>query len=87
VAWLRHQGAEVTVIGVDGEGRLDLDALQASLRPDTALVSVMAANNETGVLFPLEEIVALVKPRGIPLHVDAVQAAGKMPLDARFLGG
>lgn len=86
VGWLRHQGAEVTVIGVDGEGRLDLDALQASLRPDTALVSVMAANNETGVLFPLDEIAALVKPRGIPLHVDAVQAAGKLPLDVRFLG-
>jgi cysteine desulfurase len=86
VGWLRVRGAEVTVIGVDAEGRLDLGLLQASIRPDTALVSVMAANNETGVLFPLEDIVAVAKARGTLLHVDAVQAAGKMPLDLATLG-
>ena len=86
VAWLQRQGAEVSLIGVDAAGRLDLDQLKAAIRPDTALVSVMAANNETGVLFPLEEIVSLVKGRGVLLHVDAVQAAGKIPLEVAGLG-
>lgn len=84
--WLKNHGAEVTFLEVDAEGRLDLDRLEASLRPDTALVSVMAANNETGVRFPLAEIASVVKARGILLHVDAVQAAGKVPLDAAALG-
>jgi cysteine desulfurase len=79
--WLRKQGAEVTVLGVDGQGRLDLAALEAALRPDTALVSVMAANNETGVLFPLEDVARLVKAKGALLHVDATQALGKVPFD------
>lgn len=79
--WLRRAGVEVTVLGVDGEGRLDLDALEAAIRPDTAVVSVMAANNETGVLFPLEDLAARVKARGALLHVDAAQAVGKVPLD------
>ena len=79
--WLRRQGAEVTILGVDGEGRLDLAELEASLRPSTALVSVMAANNETGVLFPLEDVARIVKARGILLHVDGTQALGKVPVD------
>ena len=79
--WLRVHGAEVTVLGVDGQGRLDLAALEAALRPDTALVSVMAANNESGVLFPLEEVAARVKAKGALLHVDATQAVGKVALD------
>ena len=79
--WLRRTGVEITVLGVDAEGRLDLAALEAAIRPDTALVSVMAANNETGVMFPLEEIARRVKAKGALLHVDAVQAAGKVPLD------
>ncbi len=83
--WLRRQGAEVTVLPVDAEGRLDLARLEAALRPDTALVSVMAANNETGVCFPLPEIAALVKARGALFHVDATQAAGKLPLDLAAL--
>jgi len=78
---LRRKGAEVTVLGVDGEGRLDLGALEAALRPDTALVSLMAANNETGVLFPLEEAARIVKQKGALLHVDATQALGKVPFD------
>jgi cysteine desulfurase len=79
--WLKKQGAEVTVLGVDGEGRLDLEELEASLRPDTALVSVMAANNETGVVFPLEEVARRVKAKGILLHVDGTQALGKVGVD------
>lgn len=86
VGWLKGHGAEVTFIGVDADGRLDLDLLKVSIRPETALVSVMAANNETGVLSPLEEVASLVKAHGTLLHVDAVQAAGKIPLDVRTLG-
>ena len=79
--WLRRSGVEITVLGVDGEGRLDLDVLESAIRPDTALVSVMAANNESGVLFPLEDIAARVKAKGALLLVDAPQAVGKVPLD------
>ncbi|HLO68092.1 MAG TPA: aminotransferase class V-fold PLP-dependent enzyme [Holophaga sp.] len=78
---LRRKGAEVTVLPVDGEGRPDPAALEAALRPDTSLVSLMAANNETGVLLPLEEAARIVKGRGILLHVDATQALGKVPFD------
>lgn len=84
-AWLRRAGVEVTVLSVDGEGRLDLDALAAAIRPDTGLVSIMAANNETGVRFPLDEIAARVKGTGALLHVDAVQAVGKVPLSLAAL--
>lgn len=80
VEWLRHQGAEVTVLPVDGEGRLDLADLEAAIRPDTAMVSVMAANNETGVCFPLPEIAIVVKAKGALFHVDATQSVGKVPL-------
>ncbi len=76
-----RQGYEVTYLEVDGRGELDLDRLRAALRPDTAIVSVMAANNETGVLFPSERIGEIVKAAGVVYHVDAVQAAGKLPLD------
>ena len=84
--WLRAQGAEVSLIGVDGAGRLDLEALKAALRPDTAMVSVMTANNETGVLLPVPEVAALAKAAGALLHTDAVQAAGKVGLDMKSLG-
>ncbi|MDE3244992.1 MAG: aminotransferase class V-fold PLP-dependent enzyme [Acidobacteriota bacterium] len=79
--WLTHQGADITSLGVDSEGRLDLAELEASIRPDTALVSLMAANNESGVLFPLEQAAQIVKQKGALLHVDATQAMGKAPLD------
>jgi cysteine desulfurase len=69
-----------TVIPVFASGELDLDALRRAL-PGASLCSVMAANNETGVIFPLREIAALCRENGVPLHVDAVQAAGKIPLD------
>lgn len=79
-SWLYRQGVEVTEVGVDLDGRLDLEGLRKAIRQDTALVSVMAVNNESGVVFPIEEVAALAKERGSLLHVDAVQAAGKLPL-------
>ena len=80
---LEKKGCRVTMLSVDGEGRLDLDELRAAISEDTALVSIMYANNETGVMFPIEEIGQIVKSRGIPFHTDAVQAVGKIPLDMR----
>ncbi len=83
--WLKVKGAGITMLGVDGEGRLDLAELEASIRPDTALVSLMAANNESGVLFPLEEVAKIVKGKGALLHVDATQAIGKEAMDLGHL--
>ncbi len=81
---LEKEGYEVTWLGVDREGALDLDSLRAALRPDTALVSIMLANNETGVLFPMEEIGRIVRERSEAVfHVDGVQAVGKLPLDLK----
>jgi len=81
---LEQEGYEVTWLGVDHNGALDLDALRAALRPDTALVSIMLANNETGVLFPIEEIGRIVRERSDAVfHVDGVQAVGKMPIDLK----
>jgi cysteine desulfurase len=82
----RHHGFEVTVVGVDGEGMLDLAAFEAALRPDTTLVTVMLANNEMGAVQPLPTIAALAHARGIPVHTDAVQAAGWLDLDVGQLG-
>lgn len=79
--YLRARGYRVTELGVDREGRLDLDELREAIDDRTALVSIMWANNETGVIFPIEEIGEIVKARGIPFHTDAVQAVGKIPLD------
>jgi cysteine desulfurase len=72
--------AECARVPVSRSGELDLDALRRAL-PGASLCSVMAANNETGVIFPLREVAALCRSAGVPLHVDAVQAAGKMALD------
>ena len=83
---LASSGYDVTFLSVDRSGRLDLDELMASLRDDTALVSVMFANNETGVIFPIDAVAEIVHARGIPLHVDAVQAIGKVPVDFKKLG-
>jgi cysteine desulfurase len=82
---LEKKGYRVTWLGVDQDGALDLAALRAALNEDTALVSIMWANNETGVIFPIEEIGVIVKAKGIPFHVDAVQAAGKLPLRVKDL--
>src|SRR5207302_7850867 len=78
-----RRGYEVTVIDVDKSGRLSLRALADAIRPDTALVSVMWANNETGVIFPIEEIAQIARDKNVPLHTDAVQAAGKIPIKLR----
>jgi cysteine desulfurase len=86
VSWWKAQGGEVTDVGVDGEGRLDLGALEAAVRPDTALVAVMAANNESGVLFPAAEAGRLAKAKGALFLVDATQAVGKVPVDAGAWG-
>lgn len=75
----RHEGFEVTRLPVDADGRVRLEDVQAALRPDTTLVSVMAANNEVGTLQPVAEIGALCRGRGVRFHTDAVQAFGKLP--------
>jgi cysteine desulfurase len=78
---LAKKGYRVTFVPVDRQGRLDLDVLYRNLSDDTAIVSVMWANNETGTIFPVEEIAAKVHERGIVFHTDAVQAVGKIPID------
>jgi cysteine desulfurase len=78
---LIKRGCRVTEVPVDREGRLDMDRYKKSLTPDTAIVSMMWANNETGAIFPVEEAARLAKDRGILFHTDAVQAAGKIPID------
>jgi cysteine desulfurase len=82
---LERKGYRITWLGVDESGALDLAELRAALTDDTALVSVMWANNETGVIFPVEQIGEIVRSRGIPFHVDAVQAAGKIPVRVQEL--
>ncbi len=83
---LEQQGYRVTFVNVDETGRLDLDQFADALVEETAVASVMYANNETGVVFPIEDIARIAATKGVPLHVDAVQAAGKLPLDAARLG-
>lgn len=81
---LESEGYEVTWLGVDQNGELDRDSLRAALRPDTALVSIMLANNETGVLFPIEEIGRIVRENSqAAFHVDGVQAVGKIPISLK----
>ena len=78
---LEETGIRVSRVPVDTEGRLDPDAVRAALAPDTALVTLMWANNETGVLFPIARIAEATRAAGVPFHVDAVQAAGRVPID------
>lgn len=80
---LESQGYTVTYLSVNGKGQLDLDELEASLTGNTALVTIMYANNETGVIFPIEQIGLRVKEYGAIFHVDAVQAVGKIPLNMK----
>jgi cysteine desulfurase len=85
--WLERQGYRVTFLPVDGNGLVNLDALKASLSPETAIVSVMLANNEVGTIQPLREVVDLVKEHSRALvHTDAVQGLGKIPVDVEALG-
>jgi cysteine desulfurase len=78
---LERDGWTVTVLPVAGDGRVDPAAVKAAHRPDTTLVSVMHANNETGVIQPIEEIGAITRAAGVLFHCDAVQSAGKIPFD------
>ncbi len=80
---MSRRGYSVTFLPVDRLGRLDLDELQSAITDDTAVVSVMYANNESGVIFPISEIAGIVKAKGVLFHTDAVQAAGKIPLDVK----
>ena len=82
---LEREGFEVTYMDVGKDGLLDLDALAKAMRPDTTLVSVMAVNNEIGVIQDIEKIGEMCRERGILFHVDATQAAGKIPLDLEKL--
>ncbi|MDD5200740.1 MAG: cysteine desulfurase NifS [Terrimicrobiaceae bacterium] len=77
---LARRGCEVTWLPVDSEGRLDPARLEKAIRPDTALVSLLWANNETGVLFPVERIAEICRAKKVLFHCDAVQAVGKIPL-------
>ncbi len=79
----KHRGIIVRVIPVDPAGRLDVDAYRAALGPKTAIASIMWANNETGVLFPVAELAEIASAAGVLFHTDAVQAAGKAPLDVK----
>jgi cysteine desulfurase len=80
-AQLAREGYEVVEVGVDSAGRLNLDALAEALTPETALLSLLWANNETGVVFDVEAAARLATERGVPLHLDAVQAIGKTAVD------
>jgi cysteine desulfurase len=82
-AHLAGRGYRVTELPVDKNGLLDLEPYVESLTPDTAMVSLMWANNETGVIFPVEKAAELARERGILFHTDAVQATGKIPIDMR----
>lgn len=78
---LTQKGYRVTEVGVDGAGNLDMDEYRNAVDTDTAIVSLMWANNETGVIFPVEEAAAIAKSKGAIFHTDAVQAVGKIPID------
>ncbi len=84
--FLERLGATVTYVGVDSTGKVDPDDIRWALRPDTILVSVMHANNEVGTIQPLEEIAAIAREAGVPLHSDAAQSVGKLATDVDALG-
>jgi cysteine desulfurase len=83
--FLQKQGVEITFLPVAASGALDLAALENSIRPDTAIVSVMWANNETGILFPVKEVAAVCRRKNVLCHTDAVQVPGKLKIDVREL--
>jgi len=84
--YLAKTGYHITWVPVDKEGTLDMEYLRQHLSDDTALVSIMWANNESGVIFPIAEIAELLRGKGIVFHTDAVQAVGKIPVDVRQAG-
>ncbi len=83
--FMERMGYEVTYLPVDNYGLIDLEFLRRSIRPQTILVSIMLANNETGTIFPLQEIGEITREKGVILHTDAVQAVGKIPLNLQEL--
>ncbi|MGB6024574.1 MAG: cysteine desulfurase family protein, partial [Candidatus Sulfotelmatobacter sp.] len=83
---LEETGCEVTYLRVDGRGLVDPDDVRRALRPDTRLISIMMANNETGVLQPVAEIGKIAAEADVHFHTDAVQAAGKIPIDVKRIG-
>jgi len=84
--YLATRGYEITWLPVDKDGLLNPDKLETSITSETAIVSLLWANNETGVLFPVEEIASITTRKKVPLHLDAVQAAGKVPINLEELG-
>jgi len=84
--WLADEGWDVTFLPVDEGGLVGVDALAAALRDDTVLVSIMHANNEIGTIQPIKELAAVARERGVLFHTDAVQTAGKIPVDVNALG-
>ena len=85
LAKLEKEGFEVTLLDPHADGVIRLEDVEAAIRPDTALVTVMFANNEIGTVQPIAEIGALCRSRGVPFHTDAVQAAGHMPIDVKVM--
>ena len=86
VEWLEKQGFQATYLPVDPYGMVDPDEVEAAIRPETILVSVMMANNEVGTIQPVTEIARLCRERGVRFHTDAVQAVGQLPVAVRELG-
>src|SRR6266513_429948 len=80
---LAKRGCEVTFVGVDRDGNVDFAELEGAIRPETAIISLMWANNETGVLFPVEKIAEICRKKGVLFHTDGVQAIGKIPIRLR----
>jgi cysteine desulfurase len=83
---LGREGVEIVQIGVDGAGALDMAALESAIDDQTALVTAMWANNETGVLFPVDRIAAICRQRKVPFHCDGTQSVGKIPVDVKAIG-
>ena len=86
VQYLEKMGFSVTVLPVDGEGKVSPDALRDAIREDTVLVSIMMANNEIGTVQPIRELAAIAKEKGVLFHTDAVQAVGSLAIDVKELG-
>jgi cysteine desulfurase len=84
--YLEREGFDVTYLGCDHHGVVSVDELRRALRPDTTVVSIMAANNETGEIQPIREMADICREAGVIFHTDAVQAVGKMPIDINNLG-
>lgn len=84
---LRKKGYEISVVDVDSKGQISLESIKSLLREDTALLSFMWANNETGTIFPIEEIAKIAEENGVQFHTDAVQAIGKIPINLKEIKG